>query len=437
MGLIAYQYNFKPNELCHLMEVEDFTTNSVVTVQAGQQAVLIKDGVALGNPMLEGRHTLQTTIHDDVKQKDIQIYGASSFHCKIYFLNTDTDVTLNWGTAGPNGAFSITDPQTGYTTRAGASGSLSLAVDDPIVFIIKTIGQMSAREGNVSFTKFDIQGFLSGKLQEKIKTIMAKVIRGNNIPVFDLEMHYMDISDAIREQINSDREFKNYGFTLKNFSVTNITIPDEELKNIMDVRNRMIRAQTAQSEKLASGEADLYLKRKAEDDSLSVTEAHAAAYQQQTQREVLKAAASNEATGQGMNLGLGLAYAQTVGAAIGGMMNNMNGNANMVNQQPQGQPMPGQQPGPNMSQQMHANDCPHCGRPNPSGARFCSSCGKEIVRSLICPNCHAENPLGSTFCSKCGTRLVNEQPTSIKCPTCGADNPADAMFCPKCGTKLR
>src|SRR5688572_15827977 len=63
-------------------------------------------------------------------------------------------------------------------------------------------------------------------------------------------------------------------------------------------------------------------------------------------------------------------------------------------------------------------NCPSCGFNNPSGMRFCGSCGTRLT--VACVECGFANPLDYRFCGMCGTRLsadavqpVIEQPVFL------------------------
>jgi adenylate cyclase len=49
---------------------------------------------------------------------------------------------------------------------------------------------------------------------------------------------------------------------------------------------------------------------------------------------------------------------------------------------------------------------------------------------MNCPNCDFDNPTGMRFCGSCGTRLTSA------CPKCSFANPLDFHFCGMCGTRL-
>ena len=52
-----------------------------------------------------------------------------------------------------------------------------------------------------------------------------------------------------------------------------------------------------------------------------------------------------------------------------------------------------------------ASTCYYCGSSVPQNAKFCSSCGKSLVK-FVCPKCRTTNAIGSKFCSTCGEKLA-------------------------------
>ena len=53
--------------------------------------------------------------------------------------------------------------------------------------------------------------------------------------------------------------------------------------------------------------------------------------------------------------------------------------------------------------------CSTCGAENPSGQKFCGSCGSPLA--AVCPSCGSSNPAGQRFCGECGTALAAPAPT--------------------------
>jgi class 3 adenylate cyclase/tetratricopeptide (TPR) repeat protein len=72
-------------------------------------------------------------------------------------------------------------------------------------------------------------------------------------------------------------------------------------------------------------------------------------------------------------------------------------------------------------------DCPNCGHPNPSGARFCGSCATPLTGAIACPSCGASNPAGQRFCNACGEELgatAGEAAPAVGGPPAPPDRPS-------------
>lgn len=63
-------------------------------------------------------------------------------------------------------------------------------------------------------------------------------------------------------------------------------------------------------------------------------------------------------------------------------------------------------PGVAVAAQESGQACHGCQTINPSGAKFCSSCGTSLANA--CPECGAETTLEARFCLSCGHQLVGE-----------------------------
>ena len=55
--------------------------------------------------------------------------------------------------------------------------------------------------------------------------------------------------------------------------------------------------------------------------------------------------------------------------------------------------------------------CPSCGAENPTGQRFCGSCGSALATG--CPSCGEVNPAGQRFCGSCGSPLTADAPAPV------------------------
>jgi class 3 adenylate cyclase/predicted ATPase len=66
--------------------------------------------------------------------------------------------------------------------------------------------------------------------------------------------------------------------------------------------------------------------------------------------------------------------------------------------------------GGNGAERVELMHCPQCQAENPSGAKFCNSCGARL--ELVCPACKHVNVAGSRFCNSCGKALGDAAPVS-------------------------
>jgi uncharacterized RDD family membrane protein YckC/predicted RNA-binding Zn-ribbon protein involved in translation (DUF1610 family) len=87
--------------------------------------------------------------------------------------------------------------------------------------------------------------------------------------------------------------------------------------------------------------------------------------------------------------------------------------------------------------------CDYCGKQNDETARFCSTCGKTLIKQpkpdlVACANCGKENEVWVKYCAQCGQALVKESPLPdfVICSHCGKQNETSARFCAQCGQNL-
>jgi hypothetical protein len=78
--------------------------------------------------------------------------------------------------------------------------------------------------------------------------------------------------------------------------------------------------------------------------------------------------------------------------------------------------------------------CPRCGRPVPSGYRFCSKCGSPI-QVWVCWRCRSPVAELRKFCGRCGA--PRQRTPTVGCQRCGHQNPGGRRFCSQCGAVLR
>ena len=414
---------FDENEIAYRYPKEDFLSGSVLFVQPGQEAVLIKEGDQDG-PYTNGRYTLNTNELPGISKFINKTYGGNkAFNCYLYFINKAKPVTVYWGT--PHHLM-VRDGETGREVRMMANGNMAFAISNSLQFIERMNGQMDA------FTSEEIGDFLFEKFIERISSMISGAfdeLEQSGMPVKRIQGQAAAISDRIKERAIAERLFETYGLALEEFSIYEIKMHAEDEEELRKEQNELARRKREADIKFyetkTQGAAEAAVVRAKGQAESDVMKEKGEYYSKERMYDVLQTAATNESgisgtsfIGAGVGLGMGLG----VGGGIGGVMGNMMAGAISENKT---QPAQTEKTG---------EPCPDCNTVNAPGAKFCSGCGKKLgPKTVKCPSCSAENPVGAKFCSECGTSLL---PKKIKCPSCGTELDQGAKFCPECGAKI-
>lgn len=424
--LEVLKHNFAEDEILYRYPKENFFVGSLLYVQPGQEAVLIKDGDGDG-PYTNGRYSLNTREVPGVSKFINKIYGGSdAFNCYVYFINKAKPVKVLWGTPHP---LMVRDGETAMEVRMMAHGSMAFTVSNSLQFIEKMNGQLE------SFDADDISAFLFDKFIEKIMNSLASAfdqLEQVGMPVKRIQSQTYTISEQLKKHAEETRLFDSYGLTLREFSIAQIAMkPEDEAalraeQNELAHRKRDADMKYYETRSQGAAEADvMWAKGKAESDVMKEKGEY---YSKQRMYDVLEKAASNESSiggtglvGAGVGLGVGLGVGGGFGGAIGGMMNGA------FNDRPQ--------PTQNARESATTGEkCPLCNTVNAVGAKFCSGCGASLVPQKIkCPKCASELDANARFCSVCGASLA---PQKIKCPKCASEIDANAKFCSVCGASI-
>ncbi len=406
--------------------IEDFNTGSQLIVHESQEAIFFKDGKAL-DLFGPGRYTLETQNIPLLKELyKIPTGKETIFHTEIYYINLVTQMGIKWGTDSKVRMF---DPISGLHLELGASGEFNLRVENSRKLLVKLVGTANGLNqseilGNDFSTK-TMNSKFKALVINKVKTFLAKTIRENDINILEVDEYLEDLSIIIKEKINL--ALADYGLIMPEFYITTIVTPDDDpnfirlkqqyaerylrvqqeriLKAEAEAKQerKIVEAQTGAQEQLiaAQAEAQAY-KMKAEAEAAEMR-MKGYTYQQETQRRVAEAAASNTGGGSASTVG---AVNSMVGVGVGvGVM------SEVVNQ------VKGAMSN-TASQGIEA--------------------GKEVVSNVNndeweCPNCHVK--LTTPFCPNCGTpkQQIEKNNDSWDC-SCG-NKGITTLFCPLCGKK--
>lgn len=392
--------------------IEDFNSMTQLIVHESQEAIFFMNGQAL-DLFGPGRYTLETqNIPKLGKLLNRTTGDQTPFHCEVYFVNKTEQMSIKWGT---DSKVQYIEPTYGFPISIGASGEMSLSIDDSRKLLVKLVGTENflGQQKMVSFFR--------AVLMTRVKTYIAQTMKSGAINIFEVDEKLVEFSQLIKKMLIND--FLDYGVVLERFFVTNILKPDgdRQYERFKDLHFRqyadiaeaklnqqidVINAQTAAQKTVIASQA-MATKRAQEGYT----------YQQERGFDVAERVAQNEAVGQFTNIGVGLGTMAGVGGAVGGVV------GSTVNDVIHSA-IPNQESGVK---------CLKCGALLPPNAKFCLNCGGKIKmvpdNSMICPVCGKVTPLGK-FCMECGAQLVN------KCPKCGTEIPLGAKFCLECGEKI-
>ena len=310
------------------------------------------------------------------------------------------------------------EPTYGFPIQIGASGEMSLRVEDSRKLLVKIVGT----ERGISQLSFvqKMRAFLMARM----KNHLAAYIKREKINIFEIDEHLLNISETLHDIFKPD--FLDYGMTMERFFVTTIVKPEDDanyrrfkelhFRQYADVAEARLRQQTgiidqeAQKQKMIIEAEGLAQKRALEGFT----------YHDERGFDVAEKVASNEAVGQISNMGVGLGMMAGVGGAVGsqvgGMVQNAMGSAmgNTETYKP-----------------TETSPCVNCGSPLTPTAKFCAECGQTILTKdeILCPSCGVKTQKGK-FCSECGVSFIK------KCPECNVEVPSGGKFCLECGHKL-
>ena len=351
---------------------EDFNTSAQLIVHESQEAVLFKDGQAVG-PYMAGKHTIETeNIPGIRKLVGLVTGGVSPNHYEVYYINKAYSMDIYWGTAS---AWTIQDPSLQIPFQMQAHGQFAVRVADSRQLLLKLVGTTT------SFTQSSLQNYFSSIMLSRIKDHISNLIVSEGLSYTELNSCLVSISEKVMSKLGDT--FAKYGLSLEEFVVEGINIKESKI-----------------SEKVQEAMANR---------AVRIIEGYDK--QQEMAHDVAMAQAQNQgASGQMAQVMTGI----SAGAAMGPIMGNYMRNAM--------QPMSsqGQMPQPQRDQfsmgvvakrqegaTRSDSKCAKCGNELTPKSRFCSNCGEPVqqVAEHSCPVCGAAVPSNSKFCNSCGTKL--------------------------------
>ena len=256
--------------------------------------------------------------------------------------------------------------------RLRAFGVFNLQIVQPVLFINRLVGTQGI------FTTQEVEEYLNRVIVSRFNDYMGETIDS----ILDLPSQYDELSQGLAKRLQ--RDFSHFGLNLTHLYMNAIT-PPPEVQKAIDDRSRM--GVFKDMNKLMQMKAAMAME---------------------------KAADSQEGSGAGAGMGAGMGLMMPAMFAqyfAGGMA-------------------------PADTKVTQATTaCPECKADIPVNAKFCPSCGHQLLIFTQCTSCGKNLTPDAKFCPRCG-HAVEKKPLAKFCSKCGTENLNDAVFCNQCGEKL-
>ena len=195
-----------------------------LTVREGQAAVFIHEG-QLADVFTPGLYMLETNNMPIMTSLQHWDHGfRSPFKSEIYFVNTNRFTNLKWGTKNP---IMLRDPEFG-PVRLRAFGTYTVKVADPALFLREIVGT------DGEFTSDEI----SYQIRNIIVQEFSRAIAKSGIPVLDMAANTADVGKLVAQAI--DPTIREYGLSLPELYIENISLPEAVEKALDDRTSRGI-----------------------------------------------------------------------------------------------------------------------------------------------------------------------------------------------------
>jgi membrane protease subunit (stomatin/prohibitin family) len=278
---------------------------------------------------------------------------------------------LKWGTKEP---VAFKDKELGLV-RLRAFGIFTARVTQPLLFINSLVGTQAA------YTSDQVEGYLREVIVSRLNDFLGEHVD----TILQLPRQYDEIGVAVKTRLQDD--FRRYGLELIDFFINAIT-PPPDVQRMFDERSGMA----------AVGNLDDFMKFKA--------------------AKALGDAATGVGAGGGQAAGgLGVGLGAGLGLMLPGMIY---------------QTLRPEDADPQRIRERGTVNCPECHGEVPLTARFCPSCGHQLVVANKCPHCGKNVTAQARFCPACGVNLK----AATTCTQCNAPVPPGTKFCMNCGEAI-
>jgi len=212
-GVLAWRYPMQDFEIQY---------GASLTVRESQMAVFVNEG-KVADVFGPGMYKLTTqTLPVLTYLKNWDKLFESPFKSDVVFFSTRLQLGRRWGTAQP---VTVRDAEFGMV-RLRAYGVYSYQIADPCKFYREISGTREV------YTVDDLEA----QLRNMVVAAMSAALGGANVPFLDMAANQGLMSQRIGAELAP--VFERYGVKLDNFTVENVSLP-QELQKALDTRISM------------------------------------------------------------------------------------------------------------------------------------------------------------------------------------------------------
>lgn len=293
--------------------IENFNTGSQLIVHESQEALFFLNGQAL-DLFGPGRHTLETQNIPLLRKALNRATGDKTpYTCSIYFINKVEQMAIKWGT---DSQVQYIDPTYNFPLSIGASGEMTMRVEDSRKLILKLVGA----ERNLS--QDNLTKKLRAFLMVKMKPLLARTMLKGEVSIFTIESQIDVLSEVMHASLLN--YFNDYGLALERFFITNIARPDgdrsfEKFKDLYyrqygDVAEAKLRQEVGLIDETTAAR-----RRVIESEGIAAKrQIEGYTYQEERGLDVAEKVAENPGVGTMTSAGMGIGLAAGVAGAVGG-----------------------------------------------------------------------------------------------------------------------
>lgn len=193
--------------------IHDFNTNSYLYVRDSQEAFFILNGEPVG-PFLSGRHVLDSQQYPFLKALSKAFTGDESvYHSEVYFINTATVFALPWGT---DSQVQIIDPLSKLPVSVGVSGKCAIRVCDSGLLLRHVVGTESVLTANQIIGPGSLFGHI---LTSEISDALPRFVAANVPDIRSIGTYRVQFCEIVRSIVNQQLEV--FGLEIVQLSIEN------------------------------------------------------------------------------------------------------------------------------------------------------------------------------------------------------------------------